>query len=74
MSTHREVIPVFIRFRMHCIGCPIGHFHTVAEACALHGRDLTNFLQAVNASTCQPRHSFPEPASDDPTRATAPRA
>lgn len=30
-------IRVFIRHRMLCIGCPIGIFHTVNDACEAHG-------------------------------------
>ena len=30
-------IRVFLRRQMLCVGCPIGTFHTIAEACAEHG-------------------------------------
>lgn len=36
-------IGVMIRNRMLCIGCPIGIFHTVADACAAHAIDQTAF-------------------------------
>jgi hybrid cluster-associated redox disulfide protein len=29
-------IAVFIRHGMLCVGCPIGIFHTVGDACAAH--------------------------------------
>lgn len=32
-------IRVMIRHRMLCIGCPIGIFHTVADAAAAHSID-----------------------------------
>lgn len=32
-------IRVMIRHRMLCIGCPIGIFHTVADAAAAHAMD-----------------------------------
>ncbi|MBX3532685.1 MAG: DUF1858 domain-containing protein [Rhizobiaceae bacterium] len=32
-------IRVFIRNRMLCIGCPIGVFHTVRDACDAHDLD-----------------------------------
>lgn len=32
-------IRVMIRHRMLCVGCPIGSFHTVTEACEAHGLD-----------------------------------
>jgi hybrid cluster-associated redox disulfide protein len=36
-------IGVMIRNRMLCIGCPIGIFHTVADACAAHAIDEAAF-------------------------------
>ncbi|WEX08562.1 DUF1858 domain-containing protein [Chelativorans sp. AA-79] len=39
-----ETIRVFLNYRMHCVGCPIGRFHTLADACREHGIDLDHFL------------------------------
>lgn len=50
MSVHRSAIPVFVRHRMHCVGCPIGHLHTVKEACAAHGVELAAFLCELHAA------------------------
>lgn len=50
MSAHRLAIPVFLRHRMHCMGCPIGHLHTVGDACTAHGVDLAAFLCELHAS------------------------
>lgn len=36
-------IRVMIRNGMLCIGCPIGSFHTVAEACLAHAVDEAAF-------------------------------
>jgi hybrid cluster-associated redox disulfide protein len=40
-------IGVMIRNRMLCIGCPIGIFHTVADACAAHGVDEAAFSEEL---------------------------
>ena len=32
-------IRVMIRHKMLCIGCPIGPFHSIADAAAAHGMD-----------------------------------
>nr|WP_077378424.1 DUF1858 domain-containing protein [Mesorhizobium prunaredense] len=40
-------IRVMIRNRMLCIGCPIGIFHTVADACHAHRVDLESFSQEL---------------------------
>lgn len=37
-------IPVVLRNRMLCVGCPIGMFHTVPEACREHGLDEDAFV------------------------------
>ena len=44
-------IRVFLDHRMGCVGCPIGTFHSVADACREHGIDEAEFLIALNAST-----------------------
>ena len=44
-------IQVFIRNRMLCIGCPIGTFHTVKDACQAHQLDEESFSREVLAAT-----------------------
>lgn len=36
MARWPATIGVFVDRRMHCVGCPIGQFHTVVEAAAEH--------------------------------------
>jgi hybrid cluster-associated redox disulfide protein len=48
-------IRVFLDFKMGCVGCPIGSFHSVADACREHGVKLEEFLARLNqtiAATC----------------------
>ena len=40
-------VRVMIRNRMLCIGCPIGVFHTVADACAAHRIDPESFTREL---------------------------
>ena len=50
-------ISVFMRRQMLCVGCPIGSFHTVMQACAEHGLDEAYFrveLQAAIKSPAKP--------------------
>ncbi|QRM31997.1 DUF1858 domain-containing protein [Microvirga sp. VF16] len=42
-------IRVFLNHRMHCVGCPITCFHTVADACREHGVDQVKFLSELSA-------------------------
>jgi len=49
MSGAPQTIRAFLEFRMHCVGCPIACFHTVADACREHGVDRDAFLNALCA-------------------------
>jgi hybrid cluster-associated redox disulfide protein len=45
-------VRVFIDLHLHCIGCPIGDFHTLSDAAIEHGlsaEDLCHELSAVLA-------------------------
>jgi len=52
-------IRVFLDFRMQCVGCPIGAFHTVEDACRAHGVDGKGFLAALRekAGAAAPRET-----------------
>ena len=50
MRTWPATIRVVMRRRMLCIGCPIGVFHTVADACRAHEVDLEGFLDELTAA------------------------
>jgi hybrid cluster-associated redox disulfide protein len=43
-------IRVFLNHRMHCVGCPIGCFHSVEDACREHDVDLGDFLSEIRAA------------------------
>ena len=40
-------INVFLRYRMLCVGCPVSHFHTVADSCLAYDLDIDIFMAAV---------------------------
>lgn len=42
-------IRVFLDHGFHCVGCPIGSFHTVEDACREHAAELGSFLAALRA-------------------------
>jgi hybrid cluster-associated redox disulfide protein len=46
-------IRAFLNHRMHCVGCPIACFHTVADACREHGVDQAEFLADLKAIIAQ---------------------
>lgn len=41
---------VFLDYRMKCVGCPIGVWHTVNDSCREHGVDLDEFLAALHCA------------------------
>lgn len=43
-------IGVVLRHGMLCVGCPIGVFHTVTDACAAHEIDEERFSHALLAA------------------------
>jgi hybrid cluster-associated redox disulfide protein len=45
-----RTLPVFIRFHMLCIGCPVTRFHTLREACLAHGMELEPIESALRAA------------------------
>lgn len=61
-----STIRVMMRHRMLCIGCPIGIFHTVADACAAHRIDEVSFsaelLEAIRSDPNANVSSAFEPA------------
>jgi len=42
-----QTIPVFFRYRMACVGCPIAPFETLAEVAAIYGVNLSRFLNEL---------------------------
>ena len=38
-----QTIRVFLDHRTHCVGCPIGTFHSIADSCREHGVDIDAF-------------------------------
>jgi hybrid cluster-associated redox disulfide protein len=39
-----KTIPVFFRYRMACVGCPIAPFGTLAEVAVIYRLDLECFM------------------------------
>ncbi len=49
MRRRPATIAVFMRWRLHCVGCPIGSFHTIADAAREHGVDEQALLAELIA-------------------------
>ncbi|MFH1557178.1 MAG: DUF1858 domain-containing protein [Pseudomonadota bacterium] len=50
MVIYKLTIPVFIRHKMMCIGCPFWQIHDVRDACLEHGIPLEDFLADLEAA------------------------
>jgi hybrid cluster-associated redox disulfide protein len=55
-----STIGVFIDLHMHCIGCPIGTFHTLADAAEEHGLVLDDLAAEVSAAIDGETRAGPE--------------
>jgi hybrid cluster-associated redox disulfide protein len=44
LSRWPQTIPIFLRHRMACVGCPIAPFETLTDVAAIYGLDLQCFL------------------------------
>ncbi len=53
MDCWPQTIPVFFRYRMACIGCPIAPFETLAEVAAIYGLNLNRFLSELQQTIQQ---------------------
>ncbi|SMY06364.1 DUF1858 domain-containing protein [Flavimaricola marinus] len=47
MTYWPETVPVFLRHRMLCVGCLIGPFHTIDDACTEYHLDQESFLSEL---------------------------
>lgn len=50
VRTYPEVGEVLLRFGMHCIGCMAARGESIADACAVHGIDPEDLLEALNVA------------------------
>jgi hybrid cluster-associated redox disulfide protein len=54
MRQRPETIGVFLRRKLHCVGCPLGQFHTIEEAAREHGLEPTALLADLRVTPCLP--------------------
>lgn len=44
-----DKVEILLNSGMHCIGCPASQAETLEEACAVHGIDVEEILEKLNA-------------------------
>lgn len=54
MRAHKATIPVLIRHKMMCVGCPVVRLHDLRQACREHGVPLDAFLAEIMAAIARP--------------------
>lgn len=50
-----EVAPVLMEVGMHCLGCPASRMESLQDACAVHGVDAQQVIDAINAKIAESR-------------------
>ena len=40
---------ILLEIGMHCLGCPASQMETLEEACAVHGIDVNEVVEKLNA-------------------------
>lgn len=44
-----EKADILLEMGMHCLGCPASQMETIEEACGVHGIDVEEILEKLNA-------------------------
>jgi len=48
IEKHPEVVPVFAKYNMGCIGCIAASFEKISDIAAVHGVDVKKFVEELN--------------------------
>jgi hybrid cluster-associated redox disulfide protein len=48
LEKHPEVIPVFQKYNMGCIGCIAASFEKLGDIASVHGIDVEQFVKELN--------------------------
>ena len=49
LNTAPEKADILLEAGMHCLGCPASQAETLEEACEVHGIDVEELLEKLNA-------------------------
>lgn len=44
----RETAQFFLAIGMHCLGCPASRGESIEDACAVHGTNADELVEAIN--------------------------
>ena len=49
LQIDENIAPILLNIGMHCLGCPASQMETLEEACDVHGIDVQEILDKLNA-------------------------
>ena len=49
LEEHPEKADILLEAGMHCLGCPASQAETIEEACEVHGIDVEEVIEKLNA-------------------------
>ena len=50
-----EAAEILLSIGMHCLGCPASRMEALQDACAVHGVDAQQVIDAINAKIAESR-------------------
>jgi hybrid cluster-associated redox disulfide protein len=50
IEKHPEIIPIFQKYNMGCIGCIAASFEKISDIASVHGVDVKKFVKELNDS------------------------
>jgi hybrid cluster-associated redox disulfide protein len=54
IEKYPQVIPIFFKFGLHCIGCMVSTVESIADGAAAHGIDSAVLIKALNEELEKP--------------------
>ena len=48
VSKYPETVDILMSVGMHCLGCPASRAESLQDACAVHGVDANQVVEAIN--------------------------
>ena len=54
---HPETIPVFMKHGLHCIGCAVAAFESIAEGATAHGIEVDALMNDLNEAAAAEKAS-----------------
>lgn len=48
LTLDENVVPIFLGFGLHCLGCPMSRGESLEDACFVHGVDVDLLVEKLN--------------------------